>query len=161
MRHAVYGRILSRDTKGRKSLLNNLASALFAHGQIMTTLAKAKFAKPYVEKMVSNAKGEKLYLNRKLASNLEGRAFSKLVNEIGPGFEKRQGGYTRIVRLNKRKGDDAQMARLELLEWDKTKVKVSKASKVSKVTKGSRQRPTSQRGSPLAAKVTKTKKDKK
>lgn len=155
MRHAVYGRILSRDTKGRKALLNNLASALFAHGQIMTTLAKAKFAKPYVEKMVSNAKGEKLYLNRKLASNLEGRAFSKLVNEIGPGFEKRQGGYTRIVRLNKRKGDDAQIARLELLEWDKTKAKakvpeVLKEQKVSKVSQASKK-----------SKVSKTKKGKK
>lgn len=155
MRHAVYGRILSRDTKGRKSLLNNLASALFAHGQIMTTLAKAKFAKPYVEKMVSHAKGNKLYLNRKLASNLEGSAFSKLVNEIGPGFEKRQGGYTRIVRLNKRKGDDAQIARLELLEWDKTKArakvpKVLKVQRVSKVSQASKK-----------SKVTKTEKGKK
>ena len=135
MRHRVFGRKLSRDINARKALLSNLATSLFVNGKLTTTVAKAKFARPYVEKLISSAKKDRLFANRKLASVLSPAAFKKLVGEIAPGFEKRHGGYLRIVKQISRRGDNAQMARLELLEWDKTKSKVSKVAKGSKVTK--------------------------
>lgn len=121
MRHAVFGRKLGRDTNSRKALLNNLAGALIINGAVTTTLAKAKFVKPYVEKMVTTAKKDRLASKRILASYLERAAFDKLVGEIAPGFNKRPGGYSRIVKLAMRRGDSATMARLEFLEWDKPK----------------------------------------
>ena len=135
MRHRVFGRKLSRDINARKALLANLATSLIVNGKLVTTVAKAKFARPYVEKLITSAKGDRLFANRKLASVLSPAAFKKLVGEIAPGFEKRHGGYLRIVKQISRRGDNAQMARLELLEWDKTKSKVSKVAKGSKVTK--------------------------
>ena len=135
MRHRVFGRKLSRDINARKALLANLATSLIVNGKLVTTVAKAKFAGPYVEKLITSAKKDRLFTNRKLASVLSTAAFKKLVLEIAPGFSERHGGYLRIVKQVTRRGDNAQMARLELLEWDKTKSKVSKVAKGSKVTK--------------------------
>ena len=132
MRHRVFGRKLSRDINARKALLSNLATSLLVNGKITTTVAKAKFAGPYVEKLITSAKKDRLFAYRKLASVLSPVAFRKLVGEIAPGCEKRHGGYLRIVKQITRRGDNAQMARLELLEWDKTKVKVPKVPKVAK-----------------------------
>ena len=138
MRHRVFGRKLSRDINARKALLSNLATSLIVNGKLETTVAKAKFARPYVEKLITSAKGDRLFANRKLASVLSPAAFKKLVGEIAPGFEKRHGGYLRIVKQITRRGDNAQMARLELLEWDKTKIKAKEVSKVPKVSKVSK-----------------------
>lgn len=134
MRHAVFGRKLGRDTNSRRALLNNLAGALIINGSVTTTLAKAKFVKPYVEKMVTSAKKDKLASKRVLASYLQKAAFDKLISEIAPGFDKRLGGYARIVKLSARRGDSAAMARLEFLEWDKPKTLSSK-TKDNKVVK--------------------------
>ena len=141
MRHRVFGRKLSRDINARKALLANLATSLLENGKLTTTVAKAKFARPYVEKLITSAKGNRLFANRKLASVLSPAAFKKLVLEIAPGFSERHGGYLRIVKQVTRRGDNAQMARLELLEWDKTKIKVPEVSKGSKVTKVSKTKP--------------------
>ena len=141
MRHRVFGHKLSRDINARKALLSNLATSLIVNGKLVTTVAKAKFAGPYVEKLITSAKGDRLFTNRKLASVLSPAAFKKLVGEIAPGFSERHGGYLRIVKQISRRGDNAQMARLELLEWDKTKIKVPKVSKGSKVTKVSKTKP--------------------
>jgi len=149
VRHRVFGRKLSRDINARKALLSNLATSLIVNGKLVTTVAKAKFAGPYVEKLITSAKGDRLFANRKLASVLSPAAFKKLVGEIAPGFSERHGGYLRIVKQITRRGDNAQMARLELLEWDKTKVKVPKVVKAkpkpkpkkSKVTKKDKSNP--------------------
>jgi len=149
VRHRVFGRKLSRDINARKALLSNLATSLIVNGKLTTTVAKAKFAGPYVEKLITSAKGDRLFANRKLASVLSPAAFKKLVGEIAPGFSERHGGYLRIVKQITRRGDNAQMARLELLEWDKTKVKVPKVVKAkpkpkpkkSKVTKKDKSNP--------------------
>ena len=120
MRHAYFGQRLGRDTNARKALLNNLTQSLFEKGKIKTTLAKAKFARPYAEKLITQAKRKKdLKGQRIIASRIPNRAFSKLQTSLGPGFESRQGGYTRIVRLGPRAGDAAPMARLELLPIEK------------------------------------------
>jgi len=149
VRHRVFGRKLSRDINARKALLSNLATSLIVNGKLTTTVAKAKFAGSYVEKLITSAKGDRLFANRKLASVLSPAAFKKLVGEIAPGFSERHGGYLRIVKQITRRGDNAQMARLELLEWDKTKVKVPKVVKAkpkpkpkkSKVTKKDKSNP--------------------
>ncbi|OGD98053.1 50S ribosomal protein L17 [Candidatus Curtissbacteria bacterium RIFCSPLOWO2_01_FULL_38_11b] len=135
MRHAVFGKKLSRDVNSRKALLNGLASAILLNGQITTTLAKAKFASSYVEKLVTIAKKNKLSQNRFLASTLSSGAFLKLINEVGPHFEKRNGGYTRIIKLNKRRGDASQMAKLEFVDWDKLAKVTPKIQKKQKSTK--------------------------
>ena len=135
MRHAVFGRRLSRDTNARRALLNNLTSSLFESGQITTTLAKAKFAKPYVEKLITGARADKLFIRRTLATNLTSRAFKRLFEEIAPGFKSRNGGYARIIKLKMRKGDSAKMAKLELLEWEKPKTLKKTAAKKTQKSK--------------------------
>lgn len=123
MRHQVFGRKLGRDINSRKALLAGLSSSLLENGQITTTVTKAKFVKPYVEKLITRIKKKRLFLHRQAASTLTSKAFSRLTFEIGPGFIKRPGGYTRIIRLSRRSGDSAPMARLELLEWEKSQTK--------------------------------------
>lgn len=127
MRHLVAGKKLGRDIKSRKALLNNLASALFVHGQITTTLAKAKFVQGYVEKSITIAKKNRLAAKRKIASSLDKESFKKLVAEIAPGFSERHGGYTRIIKMSPRTGDNAPMAKIALLALDKSKILDSKA----------------------------------
>lgn len=139
MRHLRFGKKLSRDTNARKALLNNLVESLVINGQIVTTVVKAKFARPYVEKMVTIARRNNIYSNRRLGSKISPKALRKLVHEIGPGFIARNGGYTRIIKMENRGGDNAPMAKLEFLEWDKTKkIEIKKTKKnIKKVRKSS------------------------
>lgn len=137
MRHAVFGKKLSRDKASRKALLNNLANAILINGQLKTTVAKAKFAQSYVEKIVTLAKKNKLSKNRVLASNLTGSAFLRLTREIAPGFTDRNGGYTRIIKLNARRGDASQMARLEFLQWEKSEKKPATTTRRTRPSKSS------------------------
>jgi len=139
VRHLAFGRKLGRDTNARKALLANLASSLFINGAIVTTLVKAKFARPYVEKLITQAKSNKLTSKRLLASVLARQAFIKLNAEIAPGFAQKTSGYTRIIKLRPRAGDNAPMARIELLPWEKKAIiespeKKKKVSVTSAVT---------------------------
>ncbi len=131
MRHLSFGKKLSRDTKSRKALLANLANSLIIEGRVTTTLAKAKFAKPYVEKLVTQVKNDKLHKRRKLAAILTSKALKQLL-ELKTKFDERNGGYTRIVKQNPRRGDSAKMARLEFIKWEKSKSKESKTQKGKK-----------------------------
>ena len=128
MRHRKFGWRLSRDTNARKALLRNLASSLLVNGKITTTQAKAKFARGYVEKMVTAAVKSGLAARRRIASSLTGEAFKKLVDQIGPGFASRPGGYTRIIKLEQRAGDAAPMARLEFVQMEKVEPKPIKST---------------------------------
>lgn len=157
MRHRVFGRKLSRDINARKALLSNLATALLEKGKLTTTVTKAKFARPYIEKLITQAKRDRLFTKRKLASSLSPVAFKKLVGEIAPGFSERQGGYLSIVKQISRRGDNAQMAKLELLEWDKTLVKKTEAKpKVKKATKIKRSKVTTARSRKPKSKISAT-----
>jgi large subunit ribosomal protein L17 len=118
MRHRVVGKRLGRNCAHRKALLRNLSDALIMHGSIETTLAKAKYLRPYVERLVTKAKSDSSFssvrqVNRKLVTKA---ASKKLFSEIAPRFVKRSGGYTRVVKLGNRVGDNAPMARLEFVE---------------------------------------------
>lgn len=133
MRHQVFGRKLNRDINSRRALASNLASSLLVEGHIITTLAKAKFVKVFAEKLITDAKRTSLHTRRSIASRLTHQAFIRLITEVSPGFEGRQGGYTRIIKLSTRLGDSAPMARIEILEWDKSKsVTLPKTAKPAK-----------------------------
>jgi large subunit ribosomal protein L17 len=101
-------------------ILANLAKALFEHGRITTTEAKAKRLRPYAEKLITAAKRGDVHARRQVAKVLFGKSGKDIIHvlftEIGPRYENRNGGYTRIVKLNPRKGDNAPMAIIELVE---------------------------------------------
>lgn len=100
-----------------KLILANLATQLFQHGRITTTEAKAKRLRPYAEKLVTAAKRGDLAARRRVATVIRDKGvLHVLFTEIGPRFVNRNGGYTRIVKINPRSGDNAPMAVIELVE---------------------------------------------
>jgi len=98
-------------------LLANLATSLFEHGAITTTEAKAKALRPYAEKLVTFAKRGDLHARRQVMRVIRDKSIvHELFTEIGPRYENRPGGYTRITKVGFRKGDNAPLARIELVE---------------------------------------------
>ncbi len=117
MRHRKAGRKLGRRSEQRLALLRGLASSLIEHGAIETTEAKAKELRPFVEKLITKAKTGTLHSRRLAGRHVHKRETAdKLFQELGPRFAKRPGGYTRILKTRHRKGDGAEMARIELVE---------------------------------------------
>lgn len=117
MRHRKAGRQLRRTSEQKLALMRNLASSLLEHGAIETTEAKAKELRPFVEKLITKARSGTLHDRRLAGRHVQRRATAdKLFQEIGPRFAKRAGGYTRILKTGHRKGDGADMARIELIE---------------------------------------------
>jgi large subunit ribosomal protein L17 len=116
MRHRKAGRQLRRTSEQRLALLRNLASSLIEAGSIETTEAKAKELRPFVEKLITKAKTGTLHNRRLAGTKVPHRATAdKLFKEVGPAFATRPGGYTRILKTGHRKGDGAEMARIELI----------------------------------------------
>jgi large subunit ribosomal protein L17 len=117
MRHRINGKKLSLDHDQRKALFKNLINSLILHGQIKTTEAKAKAVRRLAEKLITKGKEQTLHARRLIAAFLQNKkAVNKIVDELAPLFKKRPGGYTRIVRLGERRGDNAPIVRLELVE---------------------------------------------
>ncbi|HEY0997284.1 MAG TPA: 50S ribosomal protein L17 [Gemmatimonadaceae bacterium] len=117
MRHAKAGRALRRTSEQRLALLRGLATSLIEHGAIETTEAKAKELRPFVEKLITKARAGTLHARRLAGRHIQKReAADKLFQEVGPRFATRNGGYTRILKTGHRKGDGAEMARIELVE---------------------------------------------
>jgi large subunit ribosomal protein L17 len=124
MRHNVSGRKLNRTPAHRKMLYRNLVTALIKHERIQTTVPKAKEARSVAEKLITFAKRGDLHARRQAARKInEPDVLQKLFAEIGPRYADRPGGYTRILRLGFRKGDNAELAILELVDG-KAKPKV-------------------------------------
>lgn len=125
MRHLKAGRKLGRNAAHRLALKRNLARALFEHERIITTLEKAKEVRPFVEKLITLAKKGTLHHRRQALARLPDRDIvAKLFAEIGPRFEDRPGGYTRIIKRHERRlGDAGRTAFLELLKAGETKVR--------------------------------------
>ena len=116
MRHRKAGRSLRRTSEQKLALIRSLATSLFEQGAIETTEAKAKELRPFVEKLITKAKTGTLHARRLAGKHVRNRAVSdKLFQEIGPKFATRTGGYTRILKTGHRKGDGAEMARIELI----------------------------------------------
>lgn len=118
MRHRVKGRKLKRTSEHRLATLRNLASSLLKHKKIRTTVAKAKELRSFVEPLITKAKTDSVASRRFVASEIQDRNLLKeLFNDIVAKIGDRPGGYTRIVRIGQRKGDAAELALIELVDY--------------------------------------------
>ena len=119
MRHLVKGRKLNRTASHRVALKRNLAMSLIEHKSIKTTLQKAKELQGFVERLVTYAKKGDLTSHRLITQKLPGKLGKKMANvlihDIAPNYSDRLGGYTRIVKLENRKNDNAQMSIIEFV----------------------------------------------
>lgn len=136
MRHRVKGRKLKRTSEHRLATLRNLATSLLKHKKIKTTLAKAKELRTFVEPLITKAKEDTVAARRYVATDIKDRAVVKeLFNEIIPKIGNRPGGYTRVVKLGQRKGDGAELALIELVDYSGLiKPKTEKKEKEEKET---------------------------
>ncbi len=119
MRHRKRGRRFSRSSSHRQAMFANLAQALVKHEQIKTTLPKAKELRPVVERMITLAKRGDLHARRLLiAKTRHEPTAAKLIDVLGPRYQDRPGGYTRVLKAGFRYGDAAPMAVIELVDRD-------------------------------------------
>ena len=119
MRHGISGRKLGRKSGHRNALLRNLAAALIKHEQITTTLPKAKDLRPIVEKLVTLGKRGDLHARRQAVSQMRDvDMVKKLFEVLGPRYQSRQGGYTRVLKAGFRYGDNAPVAVIEFVDRD-------------------------------------------
>jgi large subunit ribosomal protein L17 len=115
------GRRLGGSSAHQRHILANLATALFEHGKITTTEAKARRLRPYAERLITFAKRGDLHARRQVLTVVTDRGVvHTLFTEIGPRFATRKGGYTRITKIGPRKGDNAPLAVIELVEEEAT-----------------------------------------
>lgn len=124
MRHRVSGKNLGRKASHRKATLNSLCTALFLHKRITTTVTKAKEARRFAEKLITTAKANDHNAYREVFKSIRSKeAIQQLFKEIIPKVGTRPGGYTRVVKLGKRLGDSAEVAVLELVDFNLTDTK--------------------------------------
>ncbi|WP_455366544.1 50S ribosomal protein L17 [Kaarinaea lacus] len=117
MRHQNSGRQLNRNSSHRKAMFKNMASSLFRHELIKTTLPKAKELRRVAEPLITKAKVDSVANRRYVYDRLRDREMvGKLFAELGPRYEKRPGGYLRILKCGYRAGDKAPMALVELVD---------------------------------------------
>jgi large subunit ribosomal protein L17 len=116
MRKKKKGRKFNRETDQRKALLKSVAQSLILREKITTTLAKAKEVSSFVEKKITISKDDNIASRRLLSKFFTKKAVDKLMTEIGPRYKKRNGGYTRVMKLGPRKNNAAKMAILELVK---------------------------------------------
>jgi large subunit ribosomal protein L17 len=119
MRHGFRGRRFSRTPEHRRAMFANMAAALIKHEQIVTTLPKAKDLRPVVEKLITKAKRGDLHARRQVMADLRDETMlKKLFDVLGPRYQGRPGGYTRVLKAGFRYGDNAPMAVIELVDRD-------------------------------------------
>ena len=121
MRHLKKGRKLNRTRSHRFAMLSNMASSLVFYKRIRTTIPKAKTLSPFIERLITYSKNnDKLHGRRLIMSKIIGKNSKKvanlLMNEIGPQYNSRSGGYTRIIKLDNRKNDNADMCIIEFVD---------------------------------------------
>ena len=121
MRHLVKGRKLNRTSSHRKSLMSNMSCSLIKHKRIVTTEQKAKELRSFIERLVTYAKKDSLHGRRLIMSKIKGKLKKEvsniLIHEIAPNYSDRNGGYTRIIKLNNRKNDNANMSIIEFVDF--------------------------------------------
>ncbi len=116
MRHRVKTKKLDRKKEPREMMLRNLASSVLIYEKVKTTTAKAKVVRSLVEKIITSAKKGDLASRRKLIALLPQKmAIKKAMDVLGERYKKREGGYTRIVKLGTRQGDGAEISQIELI----------------------------------------------
>ena len=125
------GKRLGGSASHEDQIISNLISALIEHEKIETTVTKAKTVKPYAEKVITKAKKGSLHDRRQVLKMIQNKAIvAKLFEEIGPKYEDRNGGYTRIIKAGFRYGDNAPMAVIEFVDRDVEAKRVDKPKKV-------------------------------
>ncbi|CAB0680387.1 50S ribosomal protein L17 [Corynebacterium diphtheriae] len=126
------GARLGGSASHQKKILANLASQLIEHEAIKTTDAKAKLLRPYVEKLITKAKGGSVADRRNVAKFITNKEIvAKLFNELAPKFENREGGYTRIIKLENRKGDNAPMSQIFLVLEETVSAEATRAARAA------------------------------
>ena len=139
MRHNKKFKHLSRTASHRQSLLANMAISLIMHKRITTTLAKAKALKKYVEPLITRSKNDTTTSRRVVFRYLQNKyAVTELFKEISTKVADRPGGYTRIIKLGTRQGDAAEMAFIELVDYDENMAKTPKAAKKTRRSRRSK-----------------------
>lgn len=138
MRHGKKFNHLSRKVGHRKALLSNMACSLIEHKRITTTVAKAKELRKYVEPLITKSKEDTTHSRRIVFSYLKNKyAITELFREVASKVGDRPGGYTRIIKLGNRLGDNAEMAMIELVDFNEL-YNVSKSASKTKTTRRSR-----------------------
>jgi len=140
---------LGGSSSHQKALLANLATSLFEHGRIKTTEPKARALRPYAEKLITHAKKGSLHNRREVLKKIRDKdVVHALFAEIGPFFSDRNGGYTRIIKVEPRKGDNAPMAVIELV---REKTVTSEADRARRVKSSKKAAPEAAAAAPQAA----------
>lgn len=119
MRHGVAHRKLNRTASHRRAMFANMAASLIEHEQIVTTLPKAKELKPIMDKLITLAKRGDLHARRQAIAKIRNKdQVAKLFETLGPRYQERAGGYTRVLKAGFRYGDNAPLAVIELVDRD-------------------------------------------
>tara|TARA_Y100000768_G_scaffold72002_1_gene50797 strand:- start:557 stop:1000 length:444 start_codon:yes stop_codon:yes gene_type:complete len=130
MRHAMANKRLNRTSEHRKALLKNMLNSLIKYEQIKTTLPKAKFLKPQADKIITLGKKDTLQNTKILVSKLQDtKSANKVKKTLSKRYEKRKGGYTRIIKAGFRYGDNAPMAIIEFVDRNVEAKRVDKKKK--------------------------------
>ena len=133
MRHGFANKKLNRTSEHRKALLKNMLNSLIKYEQITTTLPKAKFLKPQADKIITLGKRPSLQTTKILMSKLQNiQSTNKVKKKLSKRYEKRNGGYTRIIKAGFRYGDNSPMAVIEFVDRDVEAKKVDKKKKETK-----------------------------
>ena len=136
MRHKVAYRKLNRTSEHRKALFKNMLNSLIKYEQITTTLPKAKELKPKIDKVITLGKKNNLQSKKNLFSELQSKSsVDKLSKILSQRYEKRKGGYSRVIRAGFRYGDDAPLAVIELVDRDVQAKEVDVKKKIEKTNK--------------------------
>lgn len=154
MRHGDKIKNLSRTASHRRALLSNLASQLIEHKRIVTTLAKAKALRVYAEPLITRSKEDTMHNRRVVFSYLQNKeAIKELFGVIGDKVANRPGGYTRIIKLENRFGDAAEMALIELVDFNELYQKDAKDAGAKKTRRSRRGGAKKAEGTQAAAEV--------
>jgi large subunit ribosomal protein L17 len=130
MRHGFANKKLNRTSEHRKALLKNMLNSLVKYEQIKTTLPKAKFLKPQADKLITLGKKDSLQTTKLLVSQLQDiKSANKVKKTLSKRYEKRNGGYTRIIKAGFRYGDNAPMAIIEFIDRDVEAKRIDKKKK--------------------------------
>ncbi len=163
MRHRKSFNHLGRKSASRKAMLSNMATSLILHKRITTTVAKAKELKKYVEPLITKAKDDTTHSRRVVFGYLQDKfAVTELFREISSKVADRPGGYTRIIKLGPRPGDNAEMAMIELVDYNELMLK-EKGAKKAKSTRrrrgGKKKETTETTAAVVTEEVTETKEE--
>jgi large subunit ribosomal protein L17 len=130
MRHGKKDNHLGRTAEHRRAMLSNMASSLIEHKRITTTIAKARELRKYVEPLITKAKTDSTHSRRTVFAYLQNKESIKtLFGEVAEKVANRPGGYTRILKLNNRPGDNASMCIIELVDYNETMLNAKGAAK--------------------------------